>query len=105
MLSQGQRSHGCPWSPLRYVLREETALEPSSQQALASPGKPQPREHKRRTDFFVASVAALASAAVAASQRSGHWRPQRGEMDVVSMRDEFKVNRSGKKIHKTWLES
>lgn len=46
---------------------EKDCSEPGSQQVLASPEKPQPCEHKRRIDFLVASVAALASAAAVAS--------------------------------------
>lgn len=46
---------------------EKDCSEPDSQQALASPEKPQPCEHKRRIDFPVASVVSLASAAAVAS--------------------------------------
>lgn len=52
----------------------------------------------------MANVAALASAAAAASQRSGRWWAQRGEMEVVSSREKSKVNRLEKKVYKTWLQ-
>ena len=52
----------------------------------------------------MANVAALASAAAAASQRSGCWWAQRGEVEVVSMREKSKVNRLEKKIYKAWLQ-
>lgn len=97
MLGWAQRSDGCPQRPPRCVLRGGTAPEPGSQQALASPGKPQPCEHKKRIDFFCGQ---RGSFGFCCSRGMAVKRPlvgSEGRNGSCSTREKSNVNRLEKK--------